>query len=79
MSKAKRILAVLCAVSMLFGNVIIAEPVYAAETAAEQIPAEVIPEGTPEPAGDDPIIKNYNTGRSGHSYSKEELEEQIRI
>ena len=55
------------------------EDAASAEAAAEQVPAEVIPEGTPELAGDDPVIKNYNTGRSGHSYSKEELEEQIRI
>lgn len=40
MSKAKRILAALCAVSMLFGNVFTAGPVYAAEVSDEQEIAE---------------------------------------
>ena len=28
---------------------------------------------------EDSIVKNYNVGRNGHIYSKEELEEQIRV
>ena len=54
MSKAKRILAALCAVSMLFGNVFTAGPVYADEVAAEQEIVEnqdsVVVEEPEEPA-----------------------------
>ena len=46
----------------------------AAETATEEAPQPGAPAEDVKS-----FIKNYNTGRSGHEYSKEELEDQIRI
>ena len=49
------------------------------EETAEETTAEEA--SKPEEPAEDvkSFIKNYNTGRSGHEYSKEELEDQIRI
>ena len=51
----------------------------AEEPAAETVEAEAAEKAVTPEEHDDSLIKNYNTGRSGHSYSKEELEAQIRI
>ncbi|MBQ2677870.1 MAG: hypothetical protein IJF96_03055 [Firmicutes bacterium] len=55
------------------------EEIVAEEPAAETVETEAAEMAVTPEGQDDSLIKNYNTGRSGHSYSKEELEAQIRI